>query len=378
MDDIKMLALTQGAPFSKNTYSGTTFGVLTGLKKKGILVAAEDVEPELFIRKALNAVGSFSFNKEKWRQKYVRSDGRFNYCSKKAARVINDQRSDVNCVLQMGALFSPLSSAGSLPPVISYHDSNIALSAKGGVHSFSSLVSSSIIQKRFKMESDIYHGNDLILTFSDYVKRSMVEDFGVSEEKIKVVYAGSNLEKMIIAENKSYDENVILFVGKDFERKGGKVVLEAFQKIKKSVKDVKLIILGADIEVADPAVEVYGFVDKNTQGGEELINEIYQRASVFVMPSFFEPFGIVFCEAMFHKLPCVGSNICAMPEIVKDGESGFLIEPGNSTQLAEKVIEILLDKKLAHDLGHKGYEIAHDRFTWDRVADRVVDAISAL
>ena len=71
-----------------------------------------------------------------------------------------------------------------------------------------------------------------------------------------------------------------------------------------------------------PGVECLGFVDKTTGDGAETLHDLYRRASVFVLPSYNEAAGNVFVEAMAHKVPCIGADCCAMPEIIVDSQCG--------------------------------------------------------
>ena len=97
----------------------------------------------------------------------------------------------------------------------------------------------------------------------------------------------------------------------------------------------------------------------------------YSKATVFVMPSIYEPFGIVFAEAMAHKLPCIGTNNCAMPEIISENKSGFLVPVEDSHILAKRIIEILKTPELAEEMGIYGYEKYRQNFTWGRVAEKI-------
>jgi glycosyltransferase involved in cell wall biosynthesis len=98
----------------------------------------------------------------------------------------------------------------------------------------------------------------------------------------------------------------------------------------------------------------------------------YVKASVFVMPSLYEPFGIVFAEAMAHKLPCIGTRICAMPEIIDDNQSGFLIPPQNTQLLAERLITLLKNPALCKTFGECGYQKYQRKLSWSRVAEKLV------
>jgi glycosyltransferase involved in cell wall biosynthesis len=86
------------------------------------------------------------------------------------------------------------------------------------------------------------------------------------------------------------------------------------------------------------------------------------------MPSIFEPFGIVFIEAMMHGLPCVGADAWAMPEIIEDGETGWLVPAGDAAALAQTLIGALRNRQRLREMGLRGRRRAAARFDWRRAA----------
>jgi len=101
---------------------------------------------------------------------------------------------------------------------------------------------------------------------------------------------------------------------------------------------------------------------------EHEIKQLYDSAAVFAMPSQFEPFGLVFLEAMAYKLPCIGANVCAMPEIIGDGECGFVVSPDDHVTLADRLITLLRDRVLMRTMGATGHAKVKAEYTWDRFA----------
>lgn len=169
-------------------------------------------------------------------------------------------------------------------------------------------------------------------------------------------------------------QSELLFVGKDFQRKGGDTVLRAFARIRRQLSEVRLTILGPERPRHVPAgVDWWGLVTDREQ-----VEAHFRSASVFLMPSFCEPFGLVFLEAMVHGLPCIGSRCDAMPEIIEDGVTGFLVEPGNAEALEACVLKLLRDPELARRMGCAGHARVMQRYTWDRVAARIDVVLVAL
>jgi starch synthase len=94
---------------------------------------------------------------------------------------------------------------------------------------------------------------------------------------------------------------------------------------------------------------------------------------VFLCPSVYEPFGLINLEAMACGTPVVASRVGGIPEVVVDGETGFLVPPGDPRALAAAVREVLADPERAARLGHAGRRRVVDKFSWERIAERTLD-----
>ena len=88
-------------------------------------------------------------------------------------------------------------------------------------------------------------------------------------------------------------------------------------------------------------------------------------ADIFVFPTKIDVFGIVMLEAMQHRVPVIASRMAAIPDVVKDGETGFLVEPGSVQDLAEKMERLAKDPELQLQMGQRGYEHYKAQFTVD-------------
>jgi glycosyltransferase involved in cell wall biosynthesis len=94
-------------------------------------------------------------------------------------------------------------------------------------------------------------------------------------------------------------------------------------------------------------------------------------ADIFAMPSFEEPFGIVFAEAMAMKLPVVALNNGGTKEVVEHGKDGLLSEPGDIATLADNLVTLLRDPALRRQMGDYGREQVKKRFTVEHLADEM-------
>jgi len=106
-------------------------------------------------------------------------------------------------------------------------------------------------------------------------------------------------------------------------------------------------------------VRLHGRVDRQS------IGRFYSQADVFVLPSSYEPFGIVFAEAMSCGLPIVATSAGGIPELVAHGENGLLVPPNDVGALAEAIASLAADRELRRALGARSYEKSKELNTWD-------------
>ncbi len=214
-----------------------------------------------------------------------------------------------------------------------------------------------------RIEGAVLRAQDFNFVMGRFVKESMVRDYGVDSARVAVVGAGPNLnvdaERDGIA--KDYSQKNVLFVGLDAHRKGLPVLLRAFARVIDRFPEAKLHVAGVD------GASGNGIVYHGTVTGEPL-KELFYGAQVFVLPSFREPFGIVLLEAMWAKTACIGTKVGAMSEIITEGETGYLVEPGNPDMLAERLIALLGHPERIQRMAENGYRAAKERFSWDRAA----------
>lgn len=219
-------------------------------------------------------------------------------------------------------------------------------------------------------EAEIYRNAAKTFTMSSNIADSIVRDYGVDSDRVLCIYSGTNSSVADAAERVVPDPPNILFVGVDWERKGGPVLLEAFNSVAQRVPRVKLTIVGCTPEIPPASnIDVVGKVPLAS------VHRYFNEATVFCMPTRREPFGIVFIEALAHRLPIVSTRVGALPDIVVEGESGFLIEPDDPVELAERLVTLLIDTELQHRFGVRGRRLYDERYTWEAVFAKLRETV---
>ena len=107
----------------------------------------------------------------------------------------------------------------------------------------------------------------------------------------------------------------------------------------------------------------------------EKIKTYYRKASVFVMPSLMEGFGLVFLEAMAQGLPVIGGNVGGTLELIKDGKNGFLVNPGDVSTLGVKIREFLTNLELRRRVIENGYSTVR-KYPAQKMVDNTIDLYS--
>jgi glycosyltransferase involved in cell wall biosynthesis len=216
-------------------------------------------------------------------------------------------------------------------------------------------------------EKKTYHNATLNFTMSTNISKSLIEDYSCNPDKISCVYCGANVQAQEneIFDDARYSNKNILFVGIDWERKGGPVLLEAFKEVLNTYPDASLTIIGCTPKVELPNCNVLGHIPLAD------IKEYYEQASVFCLPTTLEPFGIVLLEAMAHKLPVIATDIGAIPDFILEGKNGFLINVSDSRQLSRRIIDLLGSPIKCKTFGEYGHKIFWDKYTWEKTGVRI-------
>lgn len=197
---------------------------------------------------------------------------------------------------------------------------------------------------------------------------------------------------------------VFLFVGRVSPEKGLHVLLEAFRRVARRHEDVRLRIVGPEavpppefvvaldaepevrelvrfyddsrsytdqlLEIAGPEIEKR--VDFDREIHNDALPDVYRESTALVFPSIWhEPFGIPNVEAMACGVPVVATRSGGIPEIVRHGETGLLVERGDAEGLANAMLTLLEDRSRREAMGRAGREEAVRSFSWSRVAERL-------
>ncbi|MDF1544731.1 MAG: glycosyltransferase family 4 protein [bacterium] len=371
---MKLLGIDYGDPYDISTFSGSSYHIWTTLKNKVDLVQAITPYPARAIT-TLFKLAAFRPSAQKWRANWRRSIRFKNYISKKAAAIVSEKYAGkIDATLQIGAYYDISGAFDGVKGLLA--DNNCAITQRTNINFQSS---DAVYQRQFQFEKRVYNSMDRVFCFSSFLADSMVEDFSVPREKVKVVHAGINTdEKLLNCPDKDYNRQTVLFSGYDFVNKGGMVLLEAFARVRKALPKAKLILLGPTLASVPEGVLNHGPLSKNNPDQLAKIVESYRQATLLVLPTFADAYPNVVREAMAAKLPTIASRTGSIPEMITDNETGFLVPMRDVDTLAAKMIELLSDPDRCRTMGETAYREYRSKFRWDTVCDRMIGELEPL
>lgn len=300
-----------------------------------------------------------------WKDYWVHTPWAFDHLSAVAGGAVRGARADV--VLQAGVLFAP-----GRPPARPYHlyvDHTRAIAER--YEPAPGLPRPLPPDPAWRArEERVYRAAATIFSMSAFAARSLVLDYGVDADRVRVVGAGPNVAPVAPVARGTPRELAILFVGRSFAPKGGPDLLEAFRRVRRADRRAELWIVSQDAPERLPEGAVF-----HGALGPDALAALYARASVFALPTLREAFGLVFLEAMAFGLPVVGTAVEAIPEIVVQGETGLLVPPRDPAALADACAALLADPARARRLGEAGRARVAQHFGWHRAAARMLEVL---
>jgi glycosyltransferase involved in cell wall biosynthesis len=228
------------------------------------------------------------------------------------------------------------------------------------------------------MQNRVSRRLERVITVSHKSAEDIHRYYGVSEDVLRVVYNGIDVDYFKSNGNINKEPNSIIMVSSGSGYfKGVPNLLDALCLLKENIS-LKLTIIGAN-DVQNKVVQMVkarGLESIVTFTGKIEIDELVRRycsAEFAVVPSVYEGFGFPAAEAMACKLPVIATRAGALPEVIgEDNEGGILVPPGNPAALADAIKHLLADKTLCRQMGEAGRKRMESKFSWDQAARKTV------
>jgi glycosyltransferase involved in cell wall biosynthesis len=282
-------------------------------------------------------------------------------------QAVHATRPDV--VLQIGDL------ARLEAPYLVYQDLSFDLLrdvfGEGEIPHFPHLSCAKLARLRDRQHA-IYDGAEGVLAMSAWLVEHLVRVTGLPKEKVHYVPPACNVVPPELPRPPDPDRprRRLLFVGKDFSTKAGPEVVAALALLRRDIDPaMELTVVGPTVwPMPGPPPEGVRFVGRLPVSR---VSPLFTEHDLFVMPSHFEGFGMVFVEALAHGLPCVGRDVCAMPELIRPGDNGGLVGSDDPGELADLIARLLADDELRSRTVSQAPDVIA-RYAWSRAAEDVL------
>ena len=233
-------------------------------------------------------------------------------------------------------------------------------------------------RKKFEMNQRAMQAAVGLIAWSEWTKRSLVEEYGVEASRVRVWRPGLRTPSSRLGAPDSPLARPaplplparILFVGGDWERKGGPILLEALAGL--PADSWRLDVVTRDAVAPHSGVTVHRNVGPNSP---ELL-KLFSRADLFVLPSLGECLAVVLMEATAAALPIVTTNVGALSEAVEVGKTGLVIPPRDVSALREALRHLVDDADMRRTMGRAAHMFALERFVATKNNQQILELLA--
>jgi glycosyltransferase involved in cell wall biosynthesis len=245
-----------------------------------------------------------------------------------------------------------------------------------------------------RYETKLMKRSDALIAVSRYTVGELTELYGIEEKKIHVIYNGVDINKFKPRPDRAElrrefgleeEKKIVLFVGRLYHRKGLEILLRSIPPVIQEFGDVKFAISGTGFKKKEQSLrnlakelEIEDYVMFLGYVPDEKLPDLYSASDIFVLPAIYENFPFAILEAQATALPVISTKVGGIPEFLVDNENGFLIDPGDSAQLTQRVLILLQDPKLAEEMGRRGRKLIEEKFAWRLITSQVIDLYNKL
>lgn len=359
----KIAFLCNGDPEDKSLWSGTMYKMYESLLKKGYeveyLPAVKFTQKEEArfekIAKVHEKIFNRTFNRHQF---YLKA----RVASKKLQKTLKNKDFDV---LFSACQINEIAFLKIKQPIVFVND--ILLEQHIGYYPYYMGLGWYSKKIMVHLEKKALQNCAAIILPSEWSVERAKEIYHLPSEKVHLLRFGPNIEVPEKIQPKDYSGEIkFLFLGVDWQRKGGGIALKATEILRQKGFPVKLLVVGCVPPEQSDALEVIPFLNKNKTEDYERLKQLLSQSHLLFLPTRAECYGIVYCEASAYGLPSIATATGGVTSIVKDGVNGFALpENAGAEEYAEKIAEILCPEQLSvlSESSRKRYE---EHLTWKK------------
>ncbi len=229
------------------------------------------------------------------------------------------------------------------------------------------------VRQGIALDKSAFHKAAHCMLASEWNKRSAIEDYGIAEEKISVIPLGANMDKLPHANElftKTTGNPSLLFLGVEWDRKGGDIALEAFRILRNKGIQAQLRIIGCvpphDLS-AEKDITVIPFLDKNKEEDLQQLHQVFLETDILLLPTRAECAGVVFCEASAYGIPSITTDTGGVSTYVKEGVNGYALPlTAGAQEYAQLLEELLSSNTRLNELKSSSRKHYEDQLNWEQ------------
>ncbi len=255
-------------------------------------------------------------------------------------------------------------------PIVLIEDANFALLHDYYIE-YSNLLKRSAFETNALEELAIRKAS-LVIHPSEWAARSTIEHYHTDNKKVHAVPFGANLEfppsREVVAARRRTDRCRLLFLGVDWQRKGGEIAFEALLRLEELGVQAELIVVGCTPpkEFTHESLTVIPYLNKSDEKQRQQLEDLFKTSDFLFLPTRSECYGMVFCEASAYGLPVISTNTGGVSGAVREGENGFLLPPiAGGAEYAELIARVYKDEEGYAALVKTSREAFEARLNWD-------------
>ena len=229
-------------------------------------------------------------------------------------------------------------------------------------------------QVKFWLNQRCYQQAKHIVTWSQWAKDGLIGEYGISAEKITVIPPGVNPTDWKRPQERTLDSDKrvkILFVGGNLDRKGGKLLLEASQRLLQRGFAIELHLATRDTVAEQAHIHVYN----NMQPNSPELRALYHECDIFCLPTYGDCLPMVLSEAAAAGMPSVSTNVAAIPEIVQHQETGWIVPTGDVDALEAALQQLVEQPNRRLDMGRQAQARLSQTFDAEKNARRLLSLL---
>lgn len=227
------------------------------------------------------------------------------------------------------------------------------------------------IRQGIEVDKRTFNNASHCMLASEWAKQSAINDYGIAEEKITVVPLGPNIDHLpaTFEINKQRSDTCnLLFLGVEWERKGGQIAIDTYQALKKRNFNCTLTIIGCvpPFPVTEPGIKVIPFLNRGIEAEAHQLVSIIKQSHFLLLPTRAECAGVVFCEAAAYGLPSVTTSTGGVPTYVKNNITGITLPPeAGGEAYAEKIITLYANDAVYQQLCSSSRSYYEETLNWN-------------